>query len=399
MELWIEKYQNQLNEFIDIVPEDHQNFQYLKKIFMRKVRRNYENCSDFDSEKEEEDTDVNNGGEWDVGEEEEDICPDECSTQIYETVIQLRDSRLQHEEEIKVFQREVERLKQTYCRFCAKERQANKDAMDMKEKIQLFQTKKQHAFNEINTAVPFSLKQMSLWEDNDDIAERNEKMTTAMSDPKKINIRVHTVMGECVIFSYAALYKLRQRIQDLLFDIKDARQHFNFLQKEWRRMKKEVSIKQQCIHEQKERCKELQILKFGQLVDIDALDKISVGYSKDRSKASAEKITKIAEKNRTETTILETEQLFLRRKLKDETIENTSVLNQIAKLSERQIILEDLLEKGRKNTTAVKDEFIEKLGVEEEERLKRLHINKEKEIDKLKGEIKRLERKDGVYIK
>ena len=59
------------------------------------------------------------------------------------------------------------------------------------------------------------------------------------------------------------------------------------------------------------------------------------------------------------------------------------------------MIQRDLLEKGNKNAIAVTDEFIEKIGVEEEEQLKILHIDKKKEIDELKCEIKRLKRKDG----
>lgn len=346
---------------------------------MRKVRRNLD--SDFESDEEEEDADVNNSGEWDMSDEEDDICPEGCSLQTCETVIKLRDNRLRQEEEVKIFQREVERLKQTHGRFCIKERQANRDSQDMKEEIQLFQTEKQHAFNGINTTVPFSLKQMYLWENNDEMGE---------------NKKVYSIMGESVVFPNLALYKLRQRIRDLAVNIKDDKQNFNFLQKEWRRMEKEVFMKQQHIREQKERCNELQMLKFGQLVDIDALDKISVGDSKNRSKVAADKISKIAGKNMMEIKLLEIEQESLRMKLKEETIVNTSILNQIAELSEMQIGLEkNALGKGKKNISAIEDEFIEKLDVEEEERLKKLHVDKGKEIDKLKDEIKRLQRKDG----
>jgi hypothetical protein len=79
------------------------------------------------------------------------------------------------------------------------------------------------------------------------------------------------------------------------------------------------------------------MLKFGQLVNIDALDKISSEVSADQSADYDDKIAKVVEENDAEIMKLNIEHQCSKNELKDLTVESTSKLNQIALLSERQM--------------------------------------------------------------
>ena len=111
----------------------------------------------------------------------------------------------------------------------------------------------------------------------------------------------------------------------------------------------------------------------------------------------AEIVSKAAEKNEEEKCAIEMEIFSLREKLMKATKDNTGILNQIAQLSDQQILLEKkMTAKERKNI--VDDEIIMKEEDSEYKRLMALANDQALEIATLKEEIKILSRKEGKFF-
>jgi predicted phage gp36 major capsid-like protein len=145
------------------------------------------------------------------------------------------------------------------------------------------------------------------------------------------------------------------------------------------------------------KCDDLQMLKFGQLIDLQLLDK---GMVKDKGEEEMNnKLEVIDAANERELAKLERKHRGLKESLLAVTQENTSLLSRIADLSAKQFSLEKDLNTGG-NSVAVADAGpAVRNEIEERNRLVSLVKLQAKEVDALKAEINLLRRKGGhIYI-
>merc|ERR1712028_255716 len=126
------------------------------------------------------------------------------------------------------------------------------------------------------------------------------------------------------------------------------------------------------------KCDDLQMLKFGQIIDLEALDKVSVSKTVDDLN---EKIRVEELKNDRQLSTMKKNYQQYREQLLLATQENTKLLENIAELSQRQFKLEkELNSTGGQMTVADQGPLIKN------------------EVDALKAEINMLRRKGGhVY--
>lgn len=91
------------------------------------------------------------------------------------------------------------------------------------------------------------------------------------------------------------------------------------------------------MEEHQARCNEIQVLKFGQLIDLEMVDKVSSGMSQEEARRRVEAIE---DKHAIELARLEERNRELRSSLLESTYENTKRLREVADLSSRQFTLE-----------------------------------------------------------
>mmetsp|Transcript_6354 Transcript_6354/g.9236 ORF Transcript_6354/g.9236 Transcript_6354/m.9236 type:complete len:112 (+) Transcript_6354:284-619(+) len=104
-----------MEQFFNIVPENHTSHMQLKKIFLRKIRSNQGDDYDSDDDCDDEDEDEL---DFDDDEDEvEDNCPVSCDNDLYEQVLHLRETRRFHLKYIFYFLLFL-RLGQTASRYC-----------------------------------------------------------------------------------------------------------------------------------------------------------------------------------------------------------------------------------------------------------------------------------------
>jgi hypothetical protein len=375
LDLWVEKSEEIKQQFSELNPSSDSNFDYLQRIFTRNIRNN----DDYDEE--DDDTD----DEWDSDEEIEESCPDGCDEETFNAILELREMRLKSQSDLKVLQKELSTLKRTHEGLNIKEKQIERELLNASQGIQAFQTNKQHLLNELSSIVPFRADQMYLWDEN----KKEDKVIDSAAP-----------LGENIIFSSQDLTNLLMRVKTLRQEIDQDRLHSKSLQMERRRMENEEKVKEKEIHEQEERCNELQILKFGQLVDIDELNQFSKVASSPKSGTGVEQDTpnpeaileETRQKNDLEIKAFEKDIGRLKDDLKDMTETNTGILNKIADLSERQIQVEKKISNDNKKQSS---DFAHKRDLEEIKDIEKLSATQADEIEKLKQEIVRLRRKDG----
>jgi len=289
---------------------------------------------------------------------------------------------LDQEEIISDFQKSIDELTRNSDRQTTREKQINKDLNQTEKEIEAFQTEKQQRLNQLDVVITLKLDQLRCMAPVD---------PEAGGDPEILSANV----SSCLVFGKQQLATLKSRIKELELENKALRQEFKNLHKEQSRLGREKQLKDAEIAGFNAKCKDLQMLKFGQIIDLEALDKVSVSKTVDDLN---EKIRVEELKNDRQLSTMSLNHQQYREQLLRATQENTRLLEQIALLSQRQFKLEkELNATGGQMHVADQGPLI-KHEVEERNRLVQLVKLQAKEVDALKAEINMLRRKGGhVY--
>lgn len=380
---WQEKDKQVMAEFNQVVGGEKSEFYpQLLKIFKKKVKRKKKKAVK-DVDLDDEDSDPDNDGydsdddsdddDSDSEEEEDDSCPPHCDLAIYEKVLELLEKRLEQEEVLAEFNKAVSELNKTYERYQLKEKQIDKELTATENDIETFQSEKQRALNRIEVTVPLKLSQMKYLID--------DKLPADISN--------------ALIFTSTGLEKLSNRIHELGQEKIQLSKQFKDLKRGHKVLLKELQTKRAAIAVEQKKCEDVQMLKFGQIIDLSILAKVGV----DEGAAELKRKLKLME-NSSVVKLTEWDKKI--QDAKDElakiTQQNTRWLERVAKLTKAQYDLEDQLNTTTKNVH-VADNSGGDVGADNDRRqlLQLVHIQ-EKEIDALKAEIHVLRRKGGhVY--
>merc|ERR550537_1829170 len=135
IEQWQAEEANLQAEFTDLVGESSPFLGTLLKIYKKKVKRKRKKAmgddDDMDEEDEESEEDSDLDSEEDEDEMEEDICPQGCDMSIYESVLDLRDKRLDMEDALQEIQKAVDDLKRDHTKLLADDKR-----LDMEDALQ-----------------------------------------------------------------------------------------------------------------------------------------------------------------------------------------------------------------------------------------------------------------------
>ena len=282
---------------------------------------------------------------------------------------ELRERRLEQEELYADFQKGVDGLKKENDALIRKEKVIDKALKDTEADIQSFQTEKQGKLNELHVFVTLQMSQVKHMADGvlpDDLT----------SD---------------LVFPSEELEKLRARIRELAEEKAALRKRQKALRTEHVTLHKEQSSKGEKLRELDARARDVQLLKFGQEIDLERIESVGV------NKAAEELKVRIGKVETTQEAALQGwlgKLKGVKQSLKDATEKSTASLNKVASLFERQHALEQSLN-AKQTAVAPKEP-----GTERKERTSLVQLVKiqAKEVEALKLEINMLRRKGGhVY--
>lgn len=385
----------------------HPNFAALQKIFKKKIKRakkksapsgkdgkdgsgdgdgndpSRENDAaadddDEDDEDEDDDDDYDENDD-DDDDDEDDVCPTGCDLQLYEKVLAVREKRADIDDAMTDLTKAMEELRKSNDRQAAKQRQIDKELQATEQDIQQFQSEKQTRFNQLDVVVPLSKHQIRCLESRG--GGKWEVPEQAIS---------------CLVFTLRSFESLADRIESLQRENRSLRQQFKDLHKQQNVLSKDRKVQQETIAEIQHRCEQLQLLKFGQLVDIEVLDKACDTTKLNELQAKVR--VKEIEGEREMMQVKQSQQQ-LKFQILQATQQNTALLTRIAELNERQFALEKELNQASVSQSVLQDDS-QLLEQEMRERNKLVKIVKlqAREVEALKQEIGLLHGKDGkVY--
>ncbi|KAJ3195546.1 Cilia- and flagella-associated protein 44 [Irineochytrium annulatum] len=385
----IRKEKEILDEFHRSLGENNKHEEHLTKLFKKKIKRSKKKVKGADGVKDEgEEGEENNESEEEEDEDDDDMdgsdgsdsisssseadgaeeCPPDCDLGIFTKVQELREKKLDQEDVLLEIQKAIEALKKENDGLIKKEKIIDVALKNTEAEIQDFQTQKQQKLNELDVVVPLRLHQIQYLEKN------------AMPSD----------MSPSLVFVNDGLFKLRNRIKELQQEKADIRKQHKELKKMHVSLIKSRKEKQLKLSELDGRATDVQMLKFGKIIDLEKLERMGVNRNADELR---EKLQKEDSKRTKEVSALENKINHLKEGLTDVTKENTILLENLVTLTQSQQALEEALNSSQSSVTA-EYSGLQKKDILEGQKLVHLVQQQSAEIDELKREIEVLIKKN-----
>ncbi|XP_038318346.1 cilia- and flagella-associated protein 44 isoform X1 [Canis lupus familiaris] len=232
----------------------------LKKRIKRVKKKEVEGDADEDEDSDESSEEESSleSGEDESGSDDEvfddSICPTNCDVGLFEMALQLREKRLDIEEALVEEKKSIDNLRKEHDALSKKVKIVATNLNAAEEALEAYQREKQQRLNELMIVIPLKLHQIE-----------------------------HVVFGEIpsdlsgtLVFSNQSLSRLQERITQLHEENakqqklnKECRERRKQLIREKREMAKTISKMEETV-------RQLMISKFGRVIDLEALQTLSV---------------------------------------------------------------------------------------------------------------------------
>jgi hypothetical protein len=305
--------------------------------------------------------------------------------QIYESVIDLREKRLDMEDALLELQKAVDELKKTHKRLLDEEKRIDKEQKATDNEIQQFQTDKQRKLNQVEIVFALRLSQVQCLDQPPTAGEEEE---VSPDDPQKLPAE----LDSHVVFTHEGLHRLMSRIDELHSEIVGVKRGHKDLQREFHNQKKEKKQVLKHIEELQAKYQDIQMLKFGQTVDLDLIERSAPNHWVLELQAKAREVEA---EHRDRLAQWEKKIDRQKREMAKVTQDNTSLMEQIVSMGYSQMQLDAALNARIANVTVNDNEPIIELRELERERLKDLLMLQQKEIATLQAEIGLFSKKGG----
>ncbi|XP_038658265.1 cilia- and flagella-associated protein 44 [Scyliorhinus canicula] len=366
--------------FLMSLGENNRHADFLTRVFKKKIKRRRKSEAKISAESDEEseeESDEESGysdedeSDADDGGVDDSACPETCDPALFENTLQLREKRLDIEEALAEEKKSVELLKKEYDMIAKKVKLIEGTVKSAKKDLEVLQREKQQKLNELYVVVPLKLHQVEYIVNGD--------------MPNDL------VLG--LIFTNPALMLLQKRIKELQVEKDEQRELYKQARQKHVQLLRDKAGMEAEIAELEDVCYQEMIRKFGRVVDLEALQTLSVNMTLEELK---EKIggneTRFKRRvKRNDEKILE-----LQAELTDFTRQYTCRLDQMNAMTVEKRKIETQLN-GQQKKMGVELQK-QKAKLEEKQDLIQLVERQAKEINKLKDDISLLTRKGGHIL-
>jgi len=296
------------------VPEKDMFREALSRVFYRKIKRLKKKAGgggaeEEDEEDDDDDDDMGEEDEEDEGDEGEEACPAGCEQALYERVLDLRERRLDEEDAAAEVAKAADGLRRERELLSKKQRLVDTAVAAINAEVLEYQKEKQARLNTVEIAVNVRLRQVHLLTPDE---------------------RVPADAAAGLLFQRAALGRLQARISELDDERAELRARARELHREHGQLQRDKREKLQRLADLQSRCRELQLLRFGQVVDLRLLDTIGArtGTEELRAALAAEEA-----RQRAELEALDQQLADVKGRLTDATRANTVALNGVTEVN------------------------------------------------------------------
>ncbi|KAJ3375840.1 Cilia- and flagella-associated protein 44 [Allomyces arbusculus] len=315
-----------------------------------------------ESEEEESDDDDDSDDDPSGDEAVSDECPPGCDPNMHAQVLALRDRRLDLEDDLADVQKAIETFKKDNEIFGKKEKVIAAALKQTDMEIQEFQTQKQQKLNELDVVVPLAFHQIQYLDED---------------------------LANALVFPDNGLDMLQERIKETEQETEQVRKDHKELKREHVNLLALRKEKKSKLQELEGKCAEVQMLKFGRIVDLEKLERMGM------NKAAEDLRQQLAAKEKQYTAKLEKWEkkiAALKKELTASIVTNTERLNTIYDLTQRKKRIESALDAEQESVTAEFSGPAKQDVIERERLLDTIRVQAE-HIEALKRELADMMRK------
>lgn len=288
-----------LSEFNDTVGSSHSAYAQLLKIYKKKIKRARVLApgQTAPEEEEDDDDDLDDLGDEDDDDDEEETCPDGCDKSLYEKVLKLRERRLDIVDAADVINKDMDEIRKASDRQSQRERQVDRDLASIVNEINVFAREKQGKLNVIDTWITLQASQVLVGKQPSSLLSSSPPPSdttksgaavppaAATDDASSSSSSVHSAgdlpstIDNCILFTKAGLRRLRGRTGELDVENSKLVNVLKDLQGEERALQAEKKTVEARIKDVRAQVESIMVLKFGKVIDVDALDKATTTSS------------------------------------------------------------------------------------------------------------------------
>ncbi|XP_056415931.1 cilia- and flagella-associated protein 44 isoform X2 [Hyla sarda] len=355
---------------------------FLTRVFKKKIKRakkkevvgDEEEEEDSDEDSDEESTyesdDEESGSEEGVF--DDSVCPDNCDPELFDHVLQLREKRLDIEEALVEERKIMDNLKKETDALAKKVKIVEVNLKTAEAELEAFQREKQQKLNELYVVVPLKLHQVDY----------------------VINGEIPSDLSQALVFTNHSLENLQHRIRELQMEKVEQRELYKKAKEQHKQLIRERKEMETKIESLEEKCRQQMMMKFGRLVDLEALQTLSVNTGLEELKMKSEQRQEEMDREiaQWEIKVMET-----KRSLMEITREQTKKLERLNELLTEKKSMEAKLDARQ---TVVGEEFQgpRKADLQERQKLLQLVEIQAEDIESLKEEILLLSKKGGNIL-
>uniref|UniRef100_A0A7N6BMS0 Cilia- and flagella-associated protein 44 n=1 Tax=Anabas testudineus TaxID=64144 RepID=A0A7N6BMS0_ANATE len=380
-----EREKTLITTFQALLGENNKFEDFLTNVFKKKVKRvkkkeqtgNEEEESDSDEDSEDDDWDDN--GDYDSGTEDggvhldDSVCPPGCEPELFENTLQLRERRLDLEEQLAEEKKSAELLKKECDTLIKKEKSVKSSRQAVENDLELVNKEKQQKMNELYVVVPLRLHQI--------------EYVTSGSVPSDLS--------PALVLDRTELSRLQERIKELQVEKGQQRElYFQARQQHVRLIhdRKDMDANIQILEKQ---CDELMMMKYGRMVDLETLQTLSGNRTLEELKQEKllREATYAKEIKEWDEKVAEARQALM-----EVTKSNTERLLIMTNLFDQKKELEHKLNARQKKMGKQFQDYRRRVDQEEIRRLRELVKTQSQQAEALRTEIGLLSRKGGQVL-
>lgn len=351
---------------------------YLTKVYKRKIKRRKANEEDEDDDDEatsDDDDEMEQEEQGDDGIDEE-VCPGNCDVRHWEGLLALRERKLDCDDDSGDIIKSIAGLKKESDDLRRREEQVVAATAACNKEIHAFQTEKQNQLNLLETIVALKLSQVQC-------LNEHRKLPGSLSG------------NSIIVFTQSGLQALRNRIHELAARKAQQRRESNTLAQEKQKLSRRKAKRQAEHNDSDAKVYEVQLLKFGQKVDLELLEGVAV----DRATEELKEALRVEElKWERELSKQNDKLLALKLDSQHRLSENTLLLKDLGSLRAEQHDVEHALAESTGKIVAKMSGGSKVATAADRASLKDLVVAQQQEIDALNAEIAMLRKKGGhVY--
>ncbi|KAL4624725.1 cilia- and flagella-associated protein 44 [Arapaima gigas] len=250
--------------FLASLGENNKFADFLTKVFKKKIKRGKKKEKAGDEEEQEDsDEESEEESDWDEDEDgegsessyplDDSVCPPNCDPELFEITLQLRERRLDLEELLADEKKVAESLRKDLESMTKKEKIVQNNLKAAEGDLELFNREKQRKLNELDVVVPLRLHQI--------------EYVNKGAVPEKLD--------QALVLNRASLASLHERIRQLQGEKSQQRELYRQARQQHVHLIRDCKDMEASIQQLETRCEQLMMMKFGKLVDLEALQTLS----------------------------------------------------------------------------------------------------------------------------